>query len=167
ITGIINIKNFIFIICVASVVIMLILVTEVQSREKYYSDTADIGEAVGQVTISINCSVINGIITNEYIPDDGVILDRTAVDIRAGDTVYDALITAAKKHGIHLESSGGDGMKYVSGISYLYEFDCGDLSGWMYYVNGETVSVGCDGYKLSDGDVVEWKYTLDLGRSFE
>lgn len=25
---------------------------------------------------------------------------------------------------------------YIEGINNLYEFDCGELSGWMYKVNG-------------------------------
>ena len=54
-------------------------------------------------------------------------------------------------------------MRYIEGISYLYEYDCGDLSGWMYRVNGEIPSVGCGEYRLRDGDCVEWLYTCDLG----
>ena len=30
---------------------------------------------------------------------------------------------------------------------------------WMYSVNGKEASVGADQYKLSEGDVAEWKYT--------
>ena len=53
---------------------------------------------------------------------------------------------------------------YIEGIANLYEFDCGELSGWMYRVNGEFPNVGCSLYKLKDGDTVEWVYTCDLGR---
>ena len=66
-----------------------------------------------------------------------------------------------------VEGEGAGGMVYVSGIGYLYEFDYGDLSGWMYRVNGETPSVGCAEYALSDGDQVEWLYTCDLGNDLE
>ena len=54
-------------------------------------------------------------------------------------------------------------MVYIEGIAYLYEFDYGDLSGWIYHINGAVPSVGCGKYILSDGDRVEWLYTLDLG----
>ena len=37
----------------------------------------------------------------------------------------------------------------------------------MYRVNGETPSVGCAEYALSDGDQVEWLYTCDLGNDLE
>ncbi len=160
-----NKKNFIFVFCIAVISVLLILFTDIKTKDSYYSDVGGTKEVVGQVTVSINCSAANGIVSTEYIPSDGIILGNTVVDICDGDTVYDALITAVKKHGIHLESSGGEGMKYISGINYLYEFDCGDLSGWMYYVNGESMSVGCDSYKISDGDIIEWIYSLGLGRN--
>ena len=37
----------------------------------------------------------------------------------------------------------------------------GDLSGWVYTVNGISANVGCGSYYLKDGDVVEWLYTTD------
>ena len=56
------------------------------------------------------------------------------------------------------------GSTYIEGIGNLYEFDCGALSGWMYRVNGTFPNYGCSSYILSDGDVVEWVYTCDLGK---
>ena len=52
---------------------------------------------------------------------------------------------------------------YIEGIANLYEFDCGELSGWMYRVNGWFPNYGCSRYVLQDGDTVEWLYTCDLG----
>ena len=52
---------------------------------------------------------------------------------------------------------------YIEGIGNLYERDVGDLSGWMYSVNGWFPNYGCGRYALKDGDVVEWVYTCDLG----
>ena len=52
---------------------------------------------------------------------------------------------------------------YIEGIHNLYEFDVGELSGWMYSVNGWYPNYGCSRYALKDGDVVEWRYTCDLG----
>ena len=89
------------------------------------------------------------------------------LDIGQVNTVYDVLIDAAKKHSIHLESTGADGLKYMSGINYIYELDFGDLSGWVYYVNGERLSVGCDAYELKAGDIIEWHYSLELGNDID
>ncbi len=52
---------------------------------------------------------------------------------------------------------------YVEGIGNLYEFDCGDLSGWMYKVNEWFPNYGCSLYTLEDNDVICWVYTCDLG----
>ena len=53
---------------------------------------------------------------------------------------------------------------YIEGISNLYEFDCGERSGWMYKVNGWFPNYGCSRYELKNGDKIEWVYTCDLGR---
>ena len=43
----------------------------------------------------------------------------------------------------------------------ILEKDFGDLSGWMYNVNGESAPVGASSMKLKAGDFVEWYYTVD------
>ena len=60
--------------------------------------------------------------------------------------------------------SPGFNSNYVEGINNLYEFDCGQNSGWMYCVNGWYPNYGCSRYVVQDGDVIEWNYTCDLGR---
>ena len=84
-----------------------------------------------------------------------------------GDSVYDILIEAARKYNIQMENNGSADMVYISGINYLYEFDFGDLSGWVYHVNGIAPSVGCGEYVLSDGDTIEWLYTCNLGNDIK
>ena len=66
-----------------------------------------------------------------------------------------------------MEKSGAEGMIYIVGIGYIYEFDFGDLSGWIYYVNGVSPSIGCDQYVLKDGDSIRWLYSLELGNDIE
>ena len=53
---------------------------------------------------------------------------------------------------------------YVRGIGYVTEFGFGELSGWMYTVNGEFPDVSVSDQVLGSGDVVEFRYTCDLGR---
>ena len=48
---------------------------------------------------------------------------------------------------------------YIRGIANIYEFDCGELSGWTYKVNNKSPNVGCSLYELKDGDKIEWIYT--------
>ena len=89
-----------------------------------------------------------------------MILDTTSFDIAEGETVYDILTQAARKYNIQMQADAGG---YISGIGYLYEYDYGDLSGWIYHVNDDTPFMMCSEYKLSDGDKIEWLYTCDLG----
>jgi hypothetical protein len=80
-----------------------------------------------------------------------------------GDSVYDILRDAAKQYRLQIENNGTADRAYIAAIEHIYEFEYGDLSGWTYRVNGMDVSVGCSEYKLSDGDIIEWIYTLELG----
>ncbi|MBQ5973574.1 MAG: DUF4430 domain-containing protein, partial [Oscillospiraceae bacterium] len=136
----------------------------IQSPSDYYGDGADAVDPVGTVTLSIRCDVLTGVAEEEHVPGDGVILPETEIEFSRGETVYDALIRAARKNGIQIDKkSSGGGLVYVCAIGYLYELTYGDLSGWIYRVNGETPYVGCAEYVLSDGDRIQWDYTLNLG----
>ena len=99
----------------------------------------------------------------DYIPADGVILAETEYEIEEGDTVFDILTEAARQYRIQVETAGRWNMIYVAGINYLYELDFGDLSGWIYHVNGFAPPVGCGEYVLEDGDKIEWLYSCDIG----
>lgn len=160
-------KNYLFVIGLCGALCLLVCFVNIRSAEDYYGHTGEKGEIVGQAVMTIRCDTLLGRAQSEHVPADGVILPETAFDIEAGETVYDMLVEAARVYKIQMESEGAGGMVYVSGIGYLYEFDYGDLSGWMYRVNGETPSVGCAEYALSDGDQVEWLYTCDLGNDLE
>ena len=100
-----------------------------------------------------------------YIPADGVILAATEVKYTPGETVFDVLLRVTRDNGVQMEFredalySGA----YIGGINYLYEFDGGPLSGWMYKVNEQFPNYGCGRYEVADGDVIVWLYTCDLG----
>ena len=122
-------------------------------------------------TISISCKSILSNMDKldsakaDFVPDNGWILKKTTVEISNGDTVFDVLKAVCKATGIQMESEYTPvyGSYYVSGINQLYEFDCGESSGWMYKVNGWAPNYGCAEYKVSDGDVISWEYTCTLG----
>ena len=101
----------------------------------------------------------------EIIPKDGIILGEKTVPINDGDSVFDVLQRELRNNNIHLEfvKTPAFNSAYIEGIANIYEFDCGELSGWMYKVNGEIPDYGCSLYYLKDGDKVEWVYTCDLG----
>ncbi|KAE9133841.1 putative ABC transporter ATP-binding protein [Phytophthora fragariae] len=96
--------------------------------------------------------------------DTGTVLAPTSVEIEKGDTVLDILKRITRKNKIQMEFSGRGAAAYVEGINNVYEFDHGSESGWMYRVGGEFPNKSAGAYKVKAGDVVEWLYTLDLGK---
>ncbi|MBR6070683.1 MAG: DUF4430 domain-containing protein [Ruminococcus sp.] len=157
-------KNFLFVGAAAAAGVVIVLVTDIRSAKDYYGSASEKSNAVGTVTMEIRCDTVVGKSDADYIPEDGVILPVTAFDIEAGDTVYDVLTDAAQTYGIQIDARGGSKtMIYVAGINYIYEFDFGDLSGWVYHVNGISPSRNSGDYVLEDGDVIEWLYTCELG----
>ncbi|MVO98656.1 DUF4430 domain-containing protein [Paenibacillus sp. N10] len=102
----------------------------------------------------------------EVLPKDGVIYKTKKVTFYEGESVFDVLLREMKASKIHMEFEMTPiyNSNYIEGIHNLYEFDCGELSGWMYKVNGWFPNYGSSRYMLKDGDVVEWLYTCDLGR---
>lgn len=124
------------------------------------------------VTISITCHTIlnnlDKVSDNKkgIIPSNGVILSQKQVEINDGDTVFDVLLRETRKQRIHMDfvESPVYGSAYIKGINNIYEFDAGELSGWMYSVNGVFPNYGCSIYNLNDGDVIQWMYTCDLGK---
>ena len=101
----------------------------------------------------------------ELVPEDGWILLPTEVTFYEGESVFNVLQRTCKQQSIHMEYENTPmyNSAYIEGIHNLYEFDCGELSGWMYKVNDWFPNYGCSRYQLSDGDVVCWVYTCDLG----
>lgn len=133
------------------------------------------------VTLEIRCDTLSQDMSKlenesirEYIPKDGTILKKTEYKGTTDNTVFDALNTLTRNNNIHMEASYTPIFQsnYVEGINYLYEFDGGPQSGWMYSVNGWFPNYGCSNYYLSDGDVILWCYTCrglgaDVGNKFE
>lgn len=121
-------------------------------------------------TIQIDCHNLvgyEGLAANlkPYVPANGIILPKTTVKIEKGKSVFDVLNKICRDKGIQVESSFTPmyGSYYVEGINNLYEFDGGDLSGWMYKVNGWYPNYGCSEYVVKEGDVIVWSYTKDCG----
>lgn len=122
-------------------------------------------------TLSVRCDTILDNIEwldpekVELVPEDGVIFPATEVTFYEGESVFDLLQREMREAGIHMEFQNTPiyNSAYIEGINNLYEFDCGELSGWMYKVNGWFPNYGCSRYQLQEGDTVEWVYTCDLG----
>lgn len=159
--------------------------TTKSTQDKYYTDKIPEGkpapvEPESQVvkdtnsycTISISCATILDNMDSldkskvELVPKDGWILKPTKVVFNDGESVFDLLKKVCMDKKIHMEYSWTPiyNSAYLEAINNLYEFDCGSASGWVYCVNDWYPNYGSSRYALKDGDVVEWKYTCDLGK---
>lgn len=122
-------------------------------------------------TISISCATLLNNMDRlskdkkELVPADGWILQAKQVTFYEGESVFNILQRVCKQEKIHMEYENTPiyNSAYIEGIGNLYEFDAGDLSGWMYQVNDWFPNYGCSRYQPKDGDVVKWVYTCNLG----
>ena len=134
-------------------------------------EDVEIGDAEWTCTLSVSCATILDNMNlcdpekRDLVPEDGWILKPMTVTFAENESVFNVLQRTLKEQGIHMEFEYTPAYHtaYIEGINNLYEFDVGELSGWMYSVNGWFPIYGCSRYRLQDGDVVEWKYTCDLG----
>lgn len=123
-------------------------------------------------TIEVSCDTILNNIDKlskektELIPANGVILNKKEVYFKKGESVFDVLLRVMQESKIHMEfvKTPVNDSVYIEGINNIYEFDCGELSGWMYKVNDCFPNFGCGKYYLEKGDAIEIIYTCDLGR---
>ena len=122
-------------------------------------------------TISISCAALLArpeLMDSEklgLIPGDGWILPPTEVVFYEGESAFNILQRACRQNAIHMEYEETPiyDSAYIEGIANLYEFDAGNLSGWMYSVNDWFPNYGCSRYQLQNGDTIQWVYTCDLG----
>ncbi len=134
-------------------------------------DDSDGSDGRWTCTLSISCATALDHLDRlapekaELLPADGWILPAVQVPFDRGESVFQVLLRTCQEQGVHLEFNSNPlyDSAYIEGIQNLYELDCGELSGWMYAVNGQFLNYGCSRCLLQDGDVVQWAYTCDLG----
>ena len=139
-----NAKNAFTVGILAAAAVLIIIFTNIQTPEQYYAENPDPIEADSEV---VTITVIG----------DGEIIETTEYALREGESALDLLLRSAKYNRVSVDASDG----YVRGIGGLYEFDRGQSSGWLIFVNGEKITSGADSFILSDGDRVEWRYSED------
>ena len=93
-------------------------------------------------------------------------IPTTSVTVPQGPIVYDVFDKVLTEKGIDYDETMNN---YIGGIKapasfgghWLYEFDNGPNSGWMYTVNGTHPLLGLREYRLKDGDFIVWHYSDD------
>ena len=135
-------KNILLLGVVVVFALFLVKGTKIQSVDEYYlTHMEDIKEDSETVTVSIRCDTL-------LQPENWKMLKK---QLRKEKYV--------PKDGVILYST-----VFIQGINHLYDHSCGELSGWMFRLNGKFPSRGPSAVELKDGDKVEWVYTCDLGR---
>ncbi|MCL2202037.1 MAG: DUF4430 domain-containing protein, partial [Oscillospiraceae bacterium] len=143
-----------------------------EMREPVEPEDMIAGDGSFTVTLSVRAHMILynmhllHIDKHELVPADGWIFPPTQVTAYEGESVFNVLQREMRRNRIHMSSRFTPvfNSAYVEAINNLFEFDVGPLSGWMYSVNGWFPNFGASRYLLSPGDVIEWVYTVDLGR---
>ncbi|MCR5355665.1 MAG: DUF4430 domain-containing protein [Lachnospiraceae bacterium] len=120
-------------------------------------------------TVTIDCSSIsgNGALTAAGNPQlEAYAANPTilSVNINVSDTnddgrvgVDEAIKQACDAYSIQYEFKSSS---YLSGMNYLYEFNAGPNSGWMYKVNGRVPNKGCNSYYLKGSEDILWYYVI-------
>ncbi len=138
--------------------------TETAAEEKNDSEL--------RCTVLVECTTVfsnlsklePGII--DTIPQNGIIIDHTETTFSEGESVFDVIKRLCTENKIHFEFEHVPlyNSSYITAFNNLYEFDCGSLSGWLYSVNGWFPNYGSSCYELKNNDVIEWRYSCDLGK---
>ena len=85
-------------------------------------------------------------------------IDRTTITVESGAMVIDVVAKALGSAGIPYSNPSGN---YISSIRGLAEFTNGNLSGWMYTLNGTHAKLGVAEQTVKNGDAIVVHYTDD------
>lgn len=121
--------------------------------------------------LSIRCDTILQNISDfnedklELVPNDGIIFEKSEIEFQEGETAFDIIKREMTENKIHFEfekSLAYDSV-YIKGIGNIYEFDGGELSGWIFKVNGEVANCDSSNYKIQKDDKIEFVYSCNMG----
>ncbi len=94
------------------------------------------------------------------VPENGIIFSKIEIEIQENESAFDILKRELINAGIHIEfalTPVYDSV-YIEGINNIYEFDCGERSGWKYSVNGKYPPIASSEYKVKPEDKIVFTY---------
>lgn len=112
-----------------------------------------------------------------FVPSSGILLSKVKVYYTQGETLFDAILKACSENvcsdnckycqssGIQIEYQYTPAYSsyYIEGVHQIYEMDCGVMSGWMVYVNGESIQSSSSTIEIQNGDSIVLAYTCSMG----
>lgn len=142
--------------------------SQVQEEPPAVTEEEPQPEPANAVSLTVDCSDILSNMDSlpkekqGLVPDDGIIFSATDIEIIEGESAFDVLKRALTASGVHLEFNLAPvtNSAYIEGIGNIYEFDCGERSGWKFSVNGEFPRVGCSDFKIKPGDKIVFVYKV-------
>ena len=90
------------------------------------------------------------------------IIFSTETEMYVEMTALDILLDCAEEKNIPVAFTGSKSTAYVTSIGGLASGQHGDMSGWIYTLNGESIMTPCGKCILNPGDKVEWKYITEF-----
>ena len=133
--------------------------SEIPFREASSADGPSASSVLTEQGSDAGQDASDGLITVSVTVDGssvGAGSSSASVSLAAGATVYDALLAT----GVSVNAQSTAYGIYVSAIAGLAEKEHGDMSGWVFTVNGNTINTSASNYSLSDGDQVRWSYVV-------
>lgn len=144
---------FILLIIILSVVILKYRNFGIMNYESGIKNETQ--EATGSKQEAVNnkqeVSTIKATLSIAYL-DETHTFELESSEIK---TAYDLLLFAQKEGKVTVDTKQYDFgvfIESIGGVANSNDFV------WIYYVNGESASVGADKYELKNGDSVEWRY---------
>lgn len=144
---------------ICALLIAALLLTDFRSVSDYRQPLDTAGEGQPYVELRVQCAALLAVADPDQLPEGGVeLFPETRLVYIEGESVDELLDRAAGSVGFFVDRQAG----YVQGIAGIYEKAYGEMSGWIFTVNGEMPPVSAADYVLSEGDRVEWRYSTDL-----
>lgn len=142
-------------------------VTAVSVGFAVISATASGKTATCNVTVEKTPSS-GGDVSNNYVTlsidtlevDNNYILQPEKFTFNSSDTVWTLLQRVMIDRDITYSATGSTESIYISSINGYDEMEFGANSGWTYYVNGEFLEYSMGLHKISNGDIIEIRYTI-------
>lgn len=138
--------------------------TDVKDGDKEQAPSNDESEAKNKPEKPATKEIVTFSIKGDpsVVPNGGVILSATDMEVSDGDTVYSLLERICNYNGIALDATKDGTGAFINAIDGIACFDNGPMSGWIFAVNDELPSGDSADCRVKNGDVVVWYYACDV-----